>query len=231
MIDRRALLWGSLVGVALVRGETVSARCAVMGPERPRLLQRESVPVAPGAAFVLYLSSAVRTHTFSLQSDSGETAGLTIEPIAGGVVRARVPPGVRPGSYTVVTGGGRGASERVGRLTVGAAARSAPVAVAGRFEVMESSQGRGGPYRSLRFVLASRTLTDVVVVFRWRVGGQEKANAVWVTGDRALWVASYGRCGPSPFDLGGAPPARTPIEVAQIDATGAVGRWTSFTVP
>jgi hypothetical protein len=228
---------------AAVRSAPVESACAAPRPEAPRLLQRESLAVAPGHAVVLYLSSAARRRSFVLQPTEGRagpSVPLVMEPITPNVFRARIPSQVQSGSYEVASRTGPGRATLVGRITVGTGgAAVAPGPVAGRFlasdegrvlnPIVASVDSRRGS--ELRFALASRALQDVVVVFRWRLGGSERSNAVWVTGERALQVAMVGRCANFPHDAGGVPPAGTRVEVAQVGADGAPGPWTAYTTP
>jgi hypothetical protein len=206
------------------------------------LLQSESVPVAPGQAVGLYLSGAARRRSFVLQSTAGSpvaSAPLALEAITQNVFRVRIPLQTPAGTYEVAARVGRGRPAVAGRITVGpVAARAAPGPVAGRFlgRLADPAPSglaliEGSRSASLRFVLASRTLQDVVLVFRWRLNGLERSNALWVTGDRTLSVATTGRCGNFPYDAGGAPPAGTRVEVSQLGADGAPGPWTAYAVP
>ncbi|MBL8684209.1 MAG: hypothetical protein JNK05_33855 [Myxococcales bacterium] len=229
---RLALISATLV-VATTQGAL--ALCMMPRPEPPRLLQSESVAIAPGDAFAMYLSSASQTSLFSLRPTVG--ASRTPVPVSASqvvpfVYRAVVPSRTEPGVYEVLSAASpRATAQVVGRITVAqqASARAA-TAVQGRLRLDTATSVRRGSTSVLRFELSDRNLADVVVLFRWRVRGRQLGNAVWVTADRALFVAAAGRCGPSPYDSGGAPPAGTTVEVAQLGRDGTPGPFTSYVV-
>lgn len=227
----------TLVAAALLSTLTSrdgAALCRIPEPEEPRLLQSESVALAPGDAFAMYLSSGAQTLSFSLRPTAGSSrapVSVSVAQVVPFVFRAVVPSGTAPGVYEVVSAASRGAPTQVaGRITVGQPSSTRPPSVVRGQPRLQTSTHRRGTSSSLTSELSDRNLTDAVVVFRWRARGRQFGNATWLTGSRTVFVAGAGRCGPSPFDSAGAPPAGTTIEVAQLGRDGTPGPFTRYVV-
>lgn len=220
-----ALLW---IGAPT----SLRAGCAAPGAEPPVLVTPTDATVAPGDVVLFYLSTEARRDTFHLVSESTH-ARLPVTPraITSFVYALEIPRQATPGRHAIeVTRAARAGSPYTpGTVVVGGTSSSRALpAPRGRF-VLRESPGRWAPSVAAELVLDAPAPTDVGVVFRWTDAHGEHGNAAWLLSGRVASATASGHCGTYPFGTV-VPAPGAQIDVAFVDARGALGPWATLTV-
>ncbi len=242
---------GLLAVLLAADARRAEACCAAPQPEPPAMVTPDGSTIAPGTAFVMYLSSRAEQQSIQLVAEPASSTApsngprpivpppppieLTRTLLAPHVYALEVPAGAPFGPRVVqVTPSreelARGASAyAVARVTLGTAPATTRLpAPRGRIRVATSASFRGQSRRA-ELHLDTPAPSGTGVIFAWGAPGHELGAAGWVQAGQLPVMVSEGRCGiyPHGTDI---PGSGTAVRVAFVDARGRLGPWATLPV-
>jgi len=241
---------GLLAALLAADARRVEACCAAPQPEAPAMITPDGSTVAPGTAFVMYLSSWAEQQSIQLVAEPASSTApangprpivpppppieLTRTLLAPHVYALQVPAGAPLGPRVVLVTPSREELARgapayaVGHVTLGTAPATTPLpAPRGRIRVAISP--RRGRSRRAELHLDTPAPSGTGVVFAWGAPGREVGNASWIQAGQLPAMVSERRCGiyPHGSDM---PASGTAVRVAFVDARGRLGPWAPLSV-